>query len=395
MTSVLVLNAGSSSLKFAVIDPHNGKRFLTGTAERLGTSTASIRADARGNDVLHLDGDDHAAAVRAIVAAVDRLPAGSRPTAVGHRVVHGGERFDESVVLDDDVRGGIDEVSALAPLHNPPALAGIDQARLAWPYLPQVVVFDTSFHHSIPAHAHRYAVTREWYEEHRIRRYGFHGISVRYVADKAASLLGAPIDQLAMVVAHLGNGCSATAIRGGVSVETTMGLTPLEGLVMGTRSGDIDPAVFGYLRDVADMGEHEVTEALNKASGLLGMSGVSNDLRAVRAAADRGNADATLAIDVFNYRLAKAIASLVVSLERLDVLVFTGGIGEHDALVRASVVEHLGFLGLTVDAGANAIHGGDSRGRVSESRRPAVLVVPTDEELMIALDTARLTGVVA
>lgn len=395
MTSVLVLNAGSSSLKFAVIDPANGERSLAGVAERLGTSKASITADADARVGRRLDGDDHAAAVRAIVAAVDRLPAASRPTAVGHRVVHGGARFGESVLLDDDMRAAIDEVSVLAPLHNPPALAGIDQARLFWPDLPQVVVFDTSFHHSIPAHAHRYAVTRAWYEEHHVRRYGFHGISVRYVADKTASLVGAPIDQLTMVVAHLGNGCSATAVRGGVSVETTMGLTPLEGLVMGTRSGDIDPAVFGYLRDVADMGERDVTEALNKSSGLLGISGVSNDIREVHAAADRGNADAALAIDVFNYRLAKAIASLVVSLERLDVLVFTGGIGERDELVRASVVEQLGFLGLTLDAGANAIHGRDSGGRVSESDRPAVLVVPTDEELMIALDTARLTGGVA
>jgi acetate kinase len=391
MTSVLVLNAGSSSLKFAVIDPSSGDRSLTGVAERLVTNEATIRVDAGDVGETTLDGDDHAAAVRSIVAMVERLPPGSGPDAIGHRVVHGGERFRESVVLDDEVRAAIDAVSRLAPLHNPPALVGIDQARAVWPELPQVAVFDTSFHHTIPAHAHRYAIPRGWYEEHAVRRYGFHGISVRYVVAKTAELLGRPIEELAIVVAHLGNGCSATAVLAGASVETTMGLTPLEGLMMGTRSGDIDPAVFGYLRDVAGLGEPDVTDALNKDSGLVGLSGVSNDMREVRAAADSGDSEAALAIAAFNYRLARAIASLVVGLGRLDVLVFSAGIGEHDAQVRASVVGHLSFLGLDVDAAANAADGRDSGGRIGSSDGPAVLVVPTDEELMIATDTARLT----
>jgi acetate kinase len=392
MSSVLVLNAGSSSLKFAVIDPRSVDRPLTGIAERLGTAQASIEADLGGDIRLDLDGDDHAAAVHAIVAAVNQLRGESRPRAVGHRVVHGGVAFDESVVIDDEVRGAIEETTSLAPLHNWPALAVVDEARRAWPRLPQVAVFDTSVHRSIPPRAHRYAVAREWYDEYHVRRYGFHGISVRYVAAKAADTLGTPIDRLAIIIAHLGNGCSATAVRGGASIDTTMGLTPLEGIMMGTRSGDVDPSLFGYLHDVAGMGVHEVTDALNNASGLLGMSGISNDIREVAKAADGGSDDAALAIDVFTYRVAKSVAALVVPLGRLDALVFTGGIGEHDAGVRASVVDMLGFLELTVDASANAVHGDDSNGHISGPDGPAALVVPTDEELMIATETAQMTG---
>jgi acetate kinase len=390
MSSVLVLNAGSSSLKFAVIDPATRQRPLTGIAERLGSGEASVTTD--GDDALRLDGDDHAAAVRAIVAAVDRLPVTSAPTAVGHRVVHGGEMFGESVIVDDRVRDAIEHTIPLAPLHNPPALAGIDAAVGAWPDLAQVAVFDTSFHHTIPQRAHRYAVARTWYDQYRVRRYGFHGISVRYVVSAAAALLERPLRDLAMVVAHLGNGCSATAVLGGLSVDTTMGLTPLEGLVMGTRSGDIDPAVFGYLGDVAGMSEDAVTDALNHSSGLLGLSGVSNDMREIARAAANGNDDAILAVSVFSYRLAKAIAALTVSLGRLDALIFTAGIGEHDEAVRACVVKLLDFLGLTVDQSANAMHGRESDGRISGPSGPAVLVVPTDEELMIARDTVELTA---
>jgi acetate kinase len=389
MSSVLVLNAGSSSLKFAVIDAASGARTLSGIAERLGTAQASIMA-AGGHLDMVLDGDDHAAAVRAVASAADRLADASRPTAVGHRVVHGGPAFKESVVIDDEVREVIEQMTALAPLHNAPALAGIDETRRVWPHVPQVAVFDTSFHHSIPARAHRYAVAREWHDRHHVRKYGFHGISVEYVVDKAARALGKTVEALAVVVAHLGNGCSATAVLDGRSVDTTMGLTPLEGLVMGTRSGDVDPGLFGYLRDAAGLSERQVTDALNHSSGLLGMSGISNDMREVALAAGRGNADAVLAIDVFGYRLAKAVAALVVSLGRLDALVFTGGMGERDADVRADVIEMLGFLGLTLDAGANDLHGRDTEGRVNGPTGPAVLVIPTDEELMIALDTARL-----
>jgi acetate kinase len=390
---VLVLNSGSSSVKFAVVDPTTGARTLPGIAERLGTPDAVMRLRGDGDDSeSDLDGDDHTAAVEAILDAVGDLDADRRPSAVGHRVVHGGERFSDSVLIDDDVVAAIDEHTPLAPLHNPGALLGIRAARSAMPDLPQVAVFDTSFHQTMPPSAFRYAVPHEWYDRYRARRYGFHGTSHRYVSGKAAELLGRPIEDLALVVAHLGNGCSATAVLRGRSVDTTMGLTPVEGLVMGTRSGDVDPAIFGYLADEAGMSAREVTEALNTRSGLLGLSGSTNDMREIAAAAASGDDRARLAVDVFVHRLAKALAGLVVSLGRLDALVFTGGIGEGDATVRARAVGALAFLGLTLDEGANAAHGRGTDGRISGASGPEVLVVPTDEELMIALDTRRLVS---
>jgi acetate kinase len=253
-----------------------------------------------------------------------------------------------------------------------------------------VAVFDTAFHQTMPASAFRYAVPEEWYTRYGVRRYGFHGISHRFVSERAAAILGRPLERLRLVTAHLGNGCSAAAVRGGVSVDTTMGLTPLEGLVMGTRSGDVDPGMFGYLAGQTGRSVDELTDALNTQSGLLGLSGVGNDMRTIQAAAARGDDRARLALDVFAHRLAKAIAGLVTSLERLDALVFTGGIGENSAVVRGLVLARLGFLGLAEDAKANARHGQRTGGRVSRSGPVLALVVPTDEELMIARDTARL-----
>jgi acetate kinase len=391
---VLVLNSGSSSVKFAVVEAATGERALSGIAERLGTPEAVMRRrDGEGGDnESQLDGDDHAAAVDAILSAVRQLDVRRKPTAVGHRVVHGGDRFSDSVLIDDDVVAAIDEYAPLAPLHNPGALLGIDAARAAMPELPQVAVFDTSFHQTMPPSAYRYAVPDEWFADYRVRRYGFHGTSDRYVSGKAAELLARPPAELALVVAHLGNGCSATAVLEGRSVDTTMGLTPLEGLVMGTRSGDVDPAIFGYLAGRAGLSVSEVTDALNTRSGLLGLSRLTNDMREIGKAADEGDERARLAIDVFVHRLTKALAGLVVPLGRLDALVFTGGIGENSASVRARAVGALGFLGLTLDDEANRSHGRGTDGRISGPSGPAVLVVPTDEELMIALDTVRLAG---
>jgi acetate kinase len=258
--------------------------------------------------------------------------------------------------------------------------------------LPQVAVFDTAFHQTMPPHAFRYAVPEEWYTRHAVRRYGFHGISHRFVSEQAASMLGRPLGELRLVTAHLGNGCSATAVRDGVSVDTTMGLTPLDGLVMGTRSGDVDPGLLGYLAGRTGMNVDELTRALNLDSGLQGLSGVGNDMRTVEAAAADGNEGARLALEVFVHRLAKAIAGLVTSLERLDALVFTGGIGENSAVVRGLVLARLGFLGLTEDPEANAAHGRSTGGRISRPGPVQALVVPTDEELMIARDTARLVA---
>jgi acetate kinase len=265
--------------------------------------------------------------------------------------------------------------------------------RAALPGLPQVAVFDTAFHQTMPAHAFRYAVPEEWYVRHGVRRYGFHGTSHRFVSEQAASMLGRPLGELRLVTAHLGNGCSATAVRDGVSVDTTMGLTPLEGLVMGTRSGDIDPGLIGYLAGRTGMNIDEITQALNVDSGLQGLSGVGNDMRTVAEAAADGNERARLALDVFVYRLSKAIAALVVGLQRLDALVFTGGIGENSAVVRSLVLSRLGFLGLTEDVEANADHGRHTGGRISLAGPVLALVVPTDEELLIARDTAHvITG---
>jgi acetate kinase len=388
--AVLVLNSGSSSVKFALVDPASGQRTVDGEAERVGSPDASLQVRRYpGEPVTEpLPG---ASPAQVIARILDVLAgAGHETVAAGHRVVHGGERFTASVLVDDEVIEAIRSFSQLAPLHNPANLAGIEAVRAARPDLPQAAVFDTAFHQTMPPRAFRYAVPEDWYTSHLVRRYGFHGTSHRYVSGRAAVLLDKPPNQLRMVTAHLGNGCSAAAIRDGKSVDTTMGLTPLEGLVMGTRSGDIDPGVFGYLAGRTGLTATQLTGVLNTGSGLLGLSGTSNDMRTVEAAAAAGDRNAQLAIDVFVHRLAKAIAALVTSLDRLDALVFTGGIGEHSVLVRHLVLARLGFLGLTEDPEANAQHGQSTRGRITVNGPVQALVVPTDEELMIARDTARL-----
>jgi acetate kinase len=385
---VLVLNSGSSSVKFALITADTGERVWAGLAERVGTAEAVLH-------VRHPPADEEEESLpdgsrSAVIARIlDRVPDGTLLGA-GHRVVHGGDRFTDSILIDDEVIAAIRSFAPLAPLQNPADLAGIETIRAIRPELEQVAVFDTAFHQTMPPAAYRYAVPEEWYTRYGVRRYGFHGISHRFVGERAAALLGKRPDQVRLVTAHMGNGCSATAIRDGVSVDTTMGLTPLEGLVMGTRSGDIDPGVFGYLAGQTGQSAEELDDVLNKRSGLLGLSGVSNDMRTVQDAAARGDDRARLALDVFVHRLAKAIAGLVTSLDRLDALVFTGGIGEKSVIVRALVLARLGFLGLAEDPEANAAHGRATGGRISRPAPVQALVVPTDEELMIARDTARL-----
>ena len=382
---MLVLNAGSSSLKVALVDPATGERSSSALGERLGTPEARLTQDGATRDLPRAGHEEVLAAVMDGLDTAGLL-------GVGHRVVHGGERFSASVLVDDDVLAAVEEVSPLAPLHNPPGLATIAAARALLPDLPHVAVFDTAFHATVPPAAHRYAVPLEWYERYGVRRYGFHGTSHRYVSARAAELLGRPPEDTRVVVAHLGNGCSATAVRDGVSVDTTMGLTPLEGLVMGTRSGDVDPGLFSYLGRVAGLDADAVTAALNGRSGLLGLSGTSNDMRTVEEAAAAGDERAELALDVFTARLAKAVAALAVPLERLDALVFTGGIGEHSAAVRRRTLARLAVLGLAEDRAANARDGRDTDGRVSAPGPTVALVVPTDEELMIARDTAALVA---
>jgi len=307
-------------------------------------------------------------------------------------VVHGGEAFSDSVLLDDAVIREIRACSELAPLHNPANLLGIEAARRAFARLPQVAVFDTAFHQTLPRAAYLYAIPYEYYEQHQVRRYGFHGTSHHFVAGAAARALGKPLESVELVTAHLGNGASVCAIANGQSVDTSMGFTPLEGVVMGTRSGDVDPNLHEFLAKHAQLDLHQITEMLNKKSGLLGLSGVSNDMRTLLALRAQGNDRARLAIEVFCYRLAKAILGLCAGLSRLDALIFTGGIGEHAAEVRAQTLDHLRVLGASVDEELNRVHGAEQHGRITrESSRLLALVIPTNEELVIARETARLT----
>lgn len=390
--AVLVINAGSSSLKFALVDAHDGRRHLAGAGERLDTPEAVIHLDQEGARTEHpRPGASAGSVVGFVLDHLGEARAGAIQ-AVGHRVVHGGAELTDAVLVDDEVLRRLHTFDHLAPLHNPANLAGIEAVRRALPHLPHVAVFDTAFHHRMPPASYRYAIPTEWYERYGVRRYGFHGTSHRFVSRRAAVLLGRAPDDLRLVTAHLGNGCSAAAVRDGISVDTTMGLTPMEGLVMGTRSGDIDPGLFALLAEHAGLGPEAVTDVLNHHSGLLALSGRSNDMRTILEARAGGDADAELAVDVFVHRLAKAVAGLVVGIERLDALVFTGGIGEHSPEIRRLVLDRLGFLGLHVDEARNAADGRSSNGRISDDGAPVALVIPTDEEAVIAEDTARVVG---
>jgi acetate kinase len=386
---VLVVNCGSSSVRLALLDPNTGRRQLTGTAERVGSSEATgcVRRDGDEHRVATGDGSYQAVLAQLLAALTDTERAGL--AGVGHRVVHGGQRFTASTRVDDSVLAELRELTELAPLHLPANIAGLEAARQALPDTAQVAVFDTAFHQSMPPVAYRYAVPQAWWE-HGVRRYGFHGTSHRYVSQAAADLLGRPLAELRMVTLHLGNGCSATAIQHGVSIDTSMGLTPLEGLVMGTRCGDLDPGVLGYIGHRLGLDLDRLLKELNTRSGLLGLSGLSNDMRTLCQAARDGSAAAALAIDVFCYRTAKTVGALAVALGGLDLLVFTGGIGEHVTEVREAVLSRLGVLGLRLDPSANLEHGRTTAGRISELGEVIAMVVATDEELLIARDTVRL-----
>lgn len=391
--NVLVLNCGSSSAKFAVLDAVTGARHLTGQAQRLGSAEATLEwTFADEKHTRPLPGADHDGALRAAVALLAPCGLAGTLCGVGHRVVHGGARFSGSMRITPEVVRQIEACVPLGPLHNPPNLQGIRIAGELLPTLAQVAVFDTAFHQTMPPRAYTYPVPLEWREAHGVRRYGFHGTSHRYVARKAQELLGLAPEAGALVTAHLGNGCSATAVLDGRSVDTTMGLTPLEGLVMGTRSGSVDPALIGHVARATGESADRVLDVLNKRSGLLGLSGHSNDLRTLEDDAAAGDARAALAVEVFAYVAAKQLAGLVVALGRLDALVFTGGIGENGVAMRARIVALLGFLGLDLDPSANALAIRGRAGRITRSTSPQALVVPTDEELMIAHDTAALVA---
>jgi acetate kinase len=387
--NVLVVNCDSASARFAVVDVESGHELVAGRAEWLGTPQAAVSWEVGGQrQGRAIPGAGHEGGVRAIVELVRELGLAGELAAVGHRVVHGGARFTGSLPIGPDVLDGIRACTPLSPLHNPPSLVGIEVAQELLPHLPQVAVFDTAFHHTMPPRAFLYAVPYEWFERHQVRRYGFHGTSHRFISERAVQLLGLDPRDSALVTAHLGNGCSLAAVRDGRSMDTTMGLTPVDGVVMGTRCGAIDPSIVTHMK--AHLPGEEVVDALNRRSGLLGLSGLSHDMRVLRDAADRGHERATLAIEKFCYSVAKATVGLVVALGRLDALVFTGGIGENADFARGRIIELLGMLGLVLDPELNAVHGRGHGGRISRSLRPQALVVPTNEQIMIALDTAEV-----
>lgn len=377
---VLVINSGSSSLKYQVVDPDSGTARATGLVERIGEESSSVpdhdAALRRAFDTLADDGIDLQA---------------SGIVAVGHRVVHGGNTFYQSTLLDDSVIDRLDELSDLAPLHNPPALKGIEVARKLLPDIAHIAVFDTGFFHDLPPAAATYAIDRDLAQRYQIRRYGFHGTSHRYVSEHAAAFLDRSVSDLRQIVLHLGNGCSASAIAGTRPLDTSMGLTPLEGLVMGTRSGDIDPSVVGYLSHTAKMGVDEVESMLNQRSGVLGLSG-ERDFRRLRTMIESGDETAQLAYSVFTHRLRKYIGAYLAVLGHTDVISFTAGIGENDPAVRRDALAGMEELGIVLDQRRN-LGGGKGARQISADDSPvAVLVVPTNEELAIARDCVNVLG---
>lgn len=392
MTSVLVINCGSSSAKLALYDsPTASQPILTALAEHLVIEEgSSIKLKGAINQVIELgDHASHRAAIEAFTEQAGSLM--NNLIGIGHRVVHGGEVYKHSTLLTTTDIEKLRPLSALAPLHNPANLQGIELCQELFAGIPQVAVFDTSFHQSIPETTYLYATPYEWYEDHGVRRYGFHGISYRYVLAETAKRLSKSVEDTQVVIAHLGNGCSASAVRNGKSVDCTMGLTPLEGLVMGTRTGDIDPGLIEHMLRSSDLTFEQVMDSLNRKSGLKGISGVSNDMRTLLEAEEKGDARAKLAIDIFCFRAARQFAALSTSLECLDAIVFTGGIGENAVAIRERILQQWQIMQFKLDSQLNQ-NNGDYQGRITTKDSPLALVVPTDEERLIALDTYHLTG---
>ncbi|MCL2351509.1 MAG: acetate kinase [Firmicutes bacterium] len=395
--NILVLNCGSSSLKYQLIDMNGENVLAKGICERIGIDGRLKHSPADGDEfVADVALPDHTEAVGAMLDALLDKEHGviseiGEINAIGHRIVHGGEYFSASVVITEDVKRGIEKCCDIAPLHNPPNLVGIEASEKLMPGIPQVAVFDTAFHQTLPPKAYLYALPYEYYEKYKIRKYGFHGTSHRYVSERAAQFIGKPYDRAKLITCHLGGGASICAVENGKSVDTTMGFTPLEGLVMGTRSGDIDPAVISYLMQKEHISAKDVENILNKKSGVLGLSGVSSDFRDLEAAKDAGNERAKIALEVFFYKVAKSIGEYLVAMNGADAVVFTAGIGENSPLVRREVCRYLAFLGVGVDEARNAL-----RGVETEITTPGsgirVLVVPTNEELVIARDTLAIVG---
>ncbi len=389
---VLVVNAGSTSLKLDVFDMPGERCLASATVQRIGKADATVEI---GGDDIATDRevreiDDHE---DALTRVLDSLLSHFEIAAVGHRIVHGGEDLTEPALIDRDVEHIIEKCSRFAPLHNPANLAGVRAARGRLPELPQIAVTDTGFHRTLPPASYLYALPYDLYETHGVRRYGFHGTSHQYVASEAARFLARPIEDLGLISCHLGGGASVCAIQNGRSIATSMGMTPLEGLVMGTRSGDIDAGILFYLQQQLSMSVAEVDRLLNRESGLLGISGVSRDMREIVEASAQGNRRASLAIDLFCQRLRQYVGAYMAQLGGADAVVFTGGIGENAAAIRAKALENLSALGLDLDKAANFDDSRAARSIASSASRVAVLVIPTDEELQIAREVYRLLDV--
>lgn len=395
---VLVINCGSSSLKYQVIDSESEKVLAKGLCERIGIDGRLVYQPAGSEKIItESDMPTHKEAVRMVLdALVDPkngvLKSLDEIGAVGHRIVHGGEKFTESAVITDEMLAKVEECNELAPLHNPANIIGINACRELMPGVPMVGVFDTAFHQTMPQKAYMYAVPYECYEKYGVRRYGFHGTSHSFVSKRAAEVAGIDLNNSKIIVCHLGNGASVSAVLNGKSVDTSMGLSPLEGLVMGTRSGDIDPTAVEYIAKKEGLDFDGVMNLLNKKSGVLGISGVSSDFRDLLEAQDKGNKRAKLAVDMFVYRVAKYIGAYTAAMNGVDLIAFTAGVGENNGYVREEICRYLGFMGVKIDSKVNdATHGEDKKISTDDSK-VLVYVIPTNEELAIARETVRLTA---
>ena len=396
--NVLVINAGSSSLKYQLLNPETGDLLAKGLCERIGIDGKfTYKPQLPGKekqDAVDVAMPTHNEAIQTVLNALVDPKNGvvgsmKEIDAVGHRVVHGGEKFAKSVLITDEVMKAIEECNPLAPLHNPANIIGIKACQALMPGVPMVAVFDTAFHQTMPPVAYTYALPYEYYEKDAVRRYGFHGTSHKYVAQRAADMLGKPIESLKIISCHLGNGSSVTAIDGGKSVDTSMGFTPLAGVPMGTRSGDLDAGILEYLMNQYGMDIHEMLNILNKKSGVQGVSGVSSDFRDLGAAAAEGNKRAALAVDMFNYGVKKYIGAYAAAMGGVDAIIFTAGVGENSAEQRMAIASGLEFMGVKMDEDANNVRG-EERVISAADSKVKVLLIPTNEELMIAMDTASL-----
>ncbi|MBD0380538.1 acetate/propionate family kinase [Paenibacillus sedimenti] len=395
--NILVINAGSSSLKYQLFNMKDESVLAKGKVERIGMETAILTHEPSGKSEVHEVSEilEHTTAIRKVLDKLVHpqqgvLTSTAEIDAVGHRVVHGGESFKSSVLVNEDVKREIKRLFDLAPLHNPAHMLGIAAVEANMPDVPQAVVFDTAFHQSMPAPAYLYPVPMALYRKHKVRRYGFHGTSHKYVSERAAAFLGRPLEQLKLVTCHIGNGASCAAVLGGKSVDTSMGMTPLEGLMMGTRSGDLDPAIVPFAMGKEDLTLGEISSMLNKHSGLQAISGISSDMREIVEAVEAGDKNAKLAFDMYEYRLRKYIGAYAAAMNGIDAIVFTAGVGENSELLRKTVCEQLTFLGVEFDEEANRAGRGQDRRISKPGSKVEVLVIPTNEEWMIARDTYAL-----